>query len=129
MAGMNRWLLCLAFVVAGIPFTGLVGSGIRFVFDEHQGDRFPGWYGWVFALAALIVSALYAGSAIAAATGVPSWTFLFRAALVATPLVALATLGSPPIVAGVLVLLLATWLLKRREPPRSLEPPTAPSDA
>jgi hypothetical protein len=129
MAGMSRWLLALAFVVAGIPFTGLVGSGVRYVFGDHPGERLPSWYGWLFALAALIVSALFAASAIAAATGVPSWAFLLRATAVATPLVALASLGSPPLIAGVVSLLLVTWLLKRREASRSFEPPPAPSDA
>jgi len=129
MAGMGRWPLCAAFVIAAIPFTGLVGTGIRYVFDDHPGERLPSWYGWIFALAALIVSALFVASAIAAAARVPSWTTLFRASAVAVPIVALASFGSPPLVAGVVALLVATWLLKRREAARSFEPPPAPSDA
>jgi len=118
MAGWSRLLLCVAFVFAGIPFTGLVGSGIRFVFADHPGDRLPSWYGWIFALAALIVSALFAGCAFAVATRMLPWTVLFRASVVAAPVVAVASLGSPPLIAGALSLLLVTWVLKRREPGR-----------
>ena len=108
-------LLCGAFVIAGIPFTGLVGTGLRFVFDDHPNDRLPNWYGWIFALAALIVALLFAGCALAVAVGVPTWRQLFRAAAVALPVVALASLGSPPLIAGAASLLLVTWVLKRRE--------------
>jgi len=130
MAGMSRWLLCAAFVVAGIPFTGLVGSGIRYVFGDHPGERLPNWYGWIFALAALILSALFATAAFAVAARTPPWAVVFRATAVGIPIVALASLGSPPLVAGSLALLLATWVLKRRDADREREPepPAAPSD-
>ena len=112
-------LLCGAFVIAGIPFTGLVGTGLRFVFDDHPNDRLPNWYGWIFALAALIVAALFAACAFTVATGMPLWAVVFRASAVAAPVVAVASLGSPPLIAGALSLLLVTWVLKRREAGRS----------
>jgi len=122
MAGMTRWLLAGGFVVAGLPFTGLVGSGVRYALRSHDPDALPSWYGWIFALCALVVALLFAGAVLAVAVRVPTWTLLFRATAVALPLVALASLGSPPLIAGAAALLLAAWVLRRREgatPPRA----------
>ena len=125
---MNRWLLFIAFVIAGIPFMGLVGSGVRYALDSHPGERLPSWYGWIFALAALIVAALFALSALNIAFQAHEWPRLFRASLVGLPVVALASLGSPPLIAGAASLLLVTWVLKKRDA-RSFDRPPAPSDA
>ncbi len=115
MAGMTRWLLAGGFVVAGLPFTGLVGTGIRYALRSHSPDALPSWYGWIFALAALVVALLFTASALAAAFGVPTWATVFRGALIGLPVAAAASLGSVPLIAGMAALLLAAWLLKRRD--------------
>jgi hypothetical protein len=127
MAGMSRWLLFIAFVIAGIPFTGLIGSGIRYALDSHPGERLPSWYGWIFALAALLVALLFAAAALNIAFQAHQWPRLFRASLFALPVVALASFGSPPLIAGVAALLLVTWVLKRRDAAPEADGPAAPS--
>ena len=129
MAGMSRWLLFIAFVIAGIPFTGLVGSGIRYALDSHPGERLPSWYGWIFALASLVVALLFAAAALNIAFQAHQWPRLFRACLIALPVVALASFGSPPLIAGVAALLLVTWVMKRRDVEPEPDGPPAPSDA
>ena len=127
MAGMNRWLLFIAFVIAGIPFTGLVGSGIRYVVDDHPGERLPSWYGWIFALAALIVALLFGAAALNIAFQAHQWPRLFRASLIALPIVALLSFGSPPLIAGAAALVLVTWVMKRKDAEPETEGPRAPT--
>ena len=127
MAGMGRWLLFIAFVIAGIPFTGLVGTGIRYALEGHPDERLPSWYGWVFALAALVVALLFAAAALNIAFEARQWPRLFRACLIALPIVALMSFGSPPLIAGVAALLLVSWVLKRRDAEPEADGPPAPS--
>jgi hypothetical protein len=106
--------MAVAFVIAGLPFGGLVGTGIRYAHREHASDKLPSWYGWIFAAASLVVFVLFLLAALRVSGHGPSWRTLWIASLVALPVVVLATYASPQILVGMLVLLLAIWLLRRR---------------
>jgi len=117
MAGMTRWLLAGGFVVAGLPFTGVAASSVRYAVRGEDPGRFPSWYGWIVALCAVVVALLFALAAAAAATeGVP-WRKVLASSLVALVVVGVATLGSPYFVIPLAVLAAISYLLKKRTSP------------
>jgi hypothetical protein len=111
---VQRGLLTAGFAIAALPFSGLVGTGVRYAARSHRPGALPSWYGLVFAGCSLVVTGLFAVAALAALGHGPGWSRLFRATLVALPLVAVASLASPPLIGGMAVLTFAVWVLKKR---------------
>ena len=111
---MQRGLLAAGFAICAVPFSGLVGTGLRYATHSHRPGSLPSWYGYVFAAAALVVTLLFVIAALTALGRGPSWARLFRVTLIALPFVAVGSLTSPPLVAGMAVLTFAVWALKRK---------------
>jgi hypothetical protein len=114
MAGMSRIILGLGFAVAGLPFTGMVGSGVRYALRSHDPDKMPSWYGWIFATAALLAAAAFGLAAFTAVTERLPWRTVFRATLAALPVAAVATLGSLLFVIPLAILVGIVYLLTKR---------------
>jgi hypothetical protein len=114
---MRQGLLAVGFAIAAVPFSGFVAASVRYALREHESGRLPSWYGWVFASASLLVTALFLGCAARTLGYGPSWRTLFRVTALSFPLVALVSLGSIQLLAGLAVLLLAIWALRRRAEP------------
>jgi hypothetical protein len=114
MAVVSRVLLAVAYGFAGIPFASLAVQSVRYAVRDEEG-WLPGWSDWLFAASALAVTALFAASILVILERALNWDVVLRAILVALPLVAIASLASPPLIAGMLVLLLGAWALRRRD--------------
>jgi hypothetical protein len=112
---MRRGLLAGGFVIAAVPFSGFVATGVRYALRGHRSDSLPSWYGWVFAAASLLVTLLFVGSALRVLGHGPSWQTLWRATIFSLPAVALISLGSIQLLVGMAVLVLAIWALRRRD--------------
>ena len=113
---MRRGLLAGGFVIAAIPFSGFVATGVRYALRSHRSGSLPSWYGWVFAAASLVVTLLFLGSALRVLGYGPSWRALWRTTIVTLPVVALISLGSIQLLLGMAILVFAIWALRRREP-------------
>lgn len=111
---MERGLLAAGFAICALPFSGLVGTGIRYALRSHRPGSLPSWYGFVFAAAALAVTVLFLLAALTSVGRGLSWDKLFRATLITLPFVAVGSLTSPPLIAGMAVLTFAVWALKRK---------------
>jgi hypothetical protein len=121
---MRQGLLAAGFAIAAVPYSGFVAVSVRYALRSHEEGNLPSWYGWVTAAASLLVTGLFVGCAARALGYGPSWRRLFRVTAVSFPIVALISLGSPQLLVGMLVLLLAIWLLRQRA-----EPKATPKDA
>jgi predicted signal transduction protein with EAL and GGDEF domain len=123
---MRRGLLAIGFAVAAVPFSGFVATGIRYAMHSHKPGSLPSWYGWVFATASLLVTLLFVGCALRVIGHGPSWQILWRTTVISLPAVALISLGSLQLLAGMAILVFAIWSLRRRETPTD-EPTTRTS--
>jgi hypothetical protein len=112
---MRRGLLAAGFTIAAVPFSGFVATGIRYALRSHRPGSLPSWYGWVFAVASLLVTLLFVGSALRVLGYGPSWQTLWRTTVISLPAIALISLGSIQLLVGLAVLILAIWALRRRD--------------
>ena len=112
---MRRGILAAAFTLAAVPFSGFVATGIRYALRSHRSGSLPSWYGWVFAAASLLVTLLFVGCALRVVGHGPSWQTLWRTTVISLPAVALISLGSLQLLAGMAILVLAIWALRRRD--------------
>jgi uncharacterized BrkB/YihY/UPF0761 family membrane protein len=114
---MRRGVLAAGFTIAAIPFSGFVATAVRYALRSHKHGSLPSWYGWIFAAASLLVTLLFLGCALRVLGHGPSWQTLWRVTVISLPAVALISLGSLQLLAGMAILVLAIWALRRREPP------------
>jgi len=119
---MRRGILAIAFAIAAVPFSGFVATGVRYALRSHRHGSLPSWYGWVFATASLLVTLLFLGCALRVVGHGPSWQTLWRATVVSLPAIALISLGSLQLLAGMAILVVAIWALRRRDEPAAERP-------
>jgi hypothetical protein len=113
---MQRTVLAAAFTIAAVPFSGLVAVTVRYATDDAK-HEFPHWYYWVLAVASLLVTGLFLACAARAVGYGPSWSTLFRVTAIALLPIALVSAGSLELPAGLVVLVVAIWALRRRDEP------------
>jgi hypothetical protein len=114
---MRRGLLAVGFAIAAVPFSGFVATGIRYALHSHKPGSLPSWYGWVFAAASLLVTLLFLGCALRVVGYGPSWRALWLTTVISLPAVALISLGSLQLLAGMAILVFAIWALRKRDSP------------
>jgi hypothetical protein len=114
---MRQGLMAAGFAIAAVPYSGFIVVSVRYALRSHEEGNLPSWYGWVTAAASLLVTGLFVACAARELGHGPSWRTLFRITAVSFPIVALISLGSAQLLVGMLVLLLAIWLLGRRAEP------------
>jgi hypothetical protein len=114
---MRRGLLAAGFMIAAVPFSAFVSTGVRYALHSHKPGSLPSWYGWVFATASLLVTLLFVGCAVRVLGHGPSWQLLWRTTVISLPAVALISLGSLQLLAGMAILVFAIWALRRRDSP------------